>query len=225
MSKRDYYEVLDVARTADEAELKSAFRKLAMKYHPDRNPNDSEAEARFKELNEAYQTLSDGQKRAAYDRFGHAAFENGGGGTGGFSGDFASSMSDIFEDLFGEFMGGAGGRGGQGLGVFLRPAARLHHLFLRHGALGCVHIDVLAEIPQQPQLLVVPDLETLEEKRCFQPRAIELRHIHAALEVGGFDLEPFEKHRQTLAAGTRPAGTLAILGVDPRNRRAAVTLL
>ena len=71
MSKRDYYEVLDVARTADEAELKSAFRKLAMKYHPDRNPNDSEAEARFKELNEAYQTLSDGQKRAAILSGGH----------------------------------------------------------------------------------------------------------------------------------------------------------
>ena len=114
MSKRDYYEVLDVARTADEAELKSAFRKLAMKYHPDRNPNDSEAEARFKELNEAYQTLSDGHKRAAYDRFGPAAFENGGGGgTGGFSGDFASSMSDIFEDLFGD-MGGRRSRSSNG---------------------------------------------------------------------------------------------------------------
>ena len=114
MSKRDYYEVLDVARTADEGELKSAFRKLAMKYHPDRNPNDSEAEARFKELNEAYQTLSDSQKRAAYDRFGHAAFEQGGGGrTGGFSGDFASSMSDIFEDLFGD-MGGRRSRSNNG---------------------------------------------------------------------------------------------------------------
>jgi molecular chaperone DnaJ len=85
MSKRDYYEILGVARTADEAELKSAFRKLAMKWHPDRNPGNEEAEVRFKELNEAYQTLSDPQKRGAYDRFGHAAFEQG-GGMGGFGG-------------------------------------------------------------------------------------------------------------------------------------------
>ena len=95
MTKRDYYEVLGVAKTADDAALKSAFRKLAMKYHPDKNPGDKEAEARFKELNEAYQVLSDGQKRAAYDRFGHQAFENGGGaGQGGFGPGFGSSMSD-----------------------------------------------------------------------------------------------------------------------------------
>jgi molecular chaperone DnaJ len=116
MSKRDYYEILGVAKNADEAALKSAFRKLAMQYHPDKNPGDAEAEKRFKELNEAYQVLSDGQKRAAYDRFGHAAFENGGGGgPGGFGPDFASSMSDIFEDIFGDVFGGGGGRrGGRG---------------------------------------------------------------------------------------------------------------
>ena len=106
MSKRDYYEILGVSKTASEAELKSAFRKAAMKDHPDRNPGDKAAEARFKELNEAYQTLSDSQKRAAYDRFGHAAFEQGGMGRGGGSDDFASSMADIFDDLFGEVMGG-----------------------------------------------------------------------------------------------------------------------
>ena len=82
MSKRDYYEVLGVERTCTEIELKSAFRKAAMQYHPDRNPGDTNAEVLFKEVNEAYQTLSDGQKRAAYDRFGHAAFEQGGGGRG-----------------------------------------------------------------------------------------------------------------------------------------------
>ena len=94
MSKRDYYDVLGVAKTASEAEMKSAFRKLAMQYHPDRNPGDHEAEVKFKEINEAYQTLSDGQKRAAYDRFGHAAFANGGpGGSGpGFGGDFSDFM-------------------------------------------------------------------------------------------------------------------------------------
>jgi molecular chaperone DnaJ len=103
MSKRDYYEILGVARTASDAELKAAFRKLAVQCHPDRNPGDHQAESRFKELNEAYRALADPQKRAAYDRFGHAAFEQGGGA--GFGADFASSMADIFEDLFGDFAG------------------------------------------------------------------------------------------------------------------------
>jgi molecular chaperone DnaJ len=109
MSKRDYYESLGVSRTCTEVELKTAFRKAAMQFHPDRNPGDKTAEIRFKEVNEAYQTLSDGQKRAAYDRFGHAAFEQGGGGMGE---GFASSMSDIFDDLFGDMMGRRGNRGG-----------------------------------------------------------------------------------------------------------------
>ncbi|WP_321343566.1 molecular chaperone DnaJ [Breoghania sp.] len=116
MAKLDFYEVLGVTRDADDKTLKSAFRKLAMKYHPDRNPDDSEAEAKFKEINEAYDALKDPDKRAAYDRFGHAAFENGGmGGQRGFSGDFASTMSDIFDEFFGG-MGGPGGarRGGGG---------------------------------------------------------------------------------------------------------------
>lgn len=119
MDKRDFYDVLGVSRDADEKDLKSAYRKLAMKYHPDRNPGDGEAEARFKEVNEAYDTLKDAQKRAAYDRFGHAAFENGGmGGRGGHPGDFASAMSDIFDDFFGM----AGGRrsGGRDRGADLR---------------------------------------------------------------------------------------------------------
>jgi molecular chaperone DnaJ len=109
MSKRDFYEVLSVTRTATEAELKTSFRKLAMQFHPDRNPGDTEAEIKFKEINEAYQCLSDKDKRAAYDRFGHAAFEQGGGAGFGAEG-FASSMADIFDDLFGGLAGG-GGRG------------------------------------------------------------------------------------------------------------------
>ena len=118
MAKRDYYETLGVSRGASEAEMKAAFRKLAMQHHPDRNPGDAECEHRFKEIGEAYEVLKDPQKRAAYDRFGHAAFEQGGGGPG-FGADFASAFSDIFDDLFG--MGGRRGRGsGRERGADLR---------------------------------------------------------------------------------------------------------
>jgi molecular chaperone DnaJ len=111
MAKADYYDTLGVARGSDEASLKSAFRKKAMQFHPDRNPGDKSAEHKFKELNEAYEILRDPQKRAAYDRFGHAAFEN--GHAGGGSGFSAAGFSDIFEDIFGEMMGGRGrARGG-----------------------------------------------------------------------------------------------------------------
>jgi len=110
MAKRDYYEILGVQRTASDAEMKASYRKLAMKWHPDRNPGDKDCESHFKEINEAYDVLKDEQKRAAYDRFGHAAFEHGGqGGQHGFGADFASTFSDIFEDLF---SGGRRGRGG-----------------------------------------------------------------------------------------------------------------
>ena len=105
--KRDYYEVLGVSRDADDATIKKAYRKLAKKYHPDINPGDKEAEAKFKEASEAYAVLSDAQKRKQYDQFGHAAFENGGGGgAGGF--DFGD-MGDIFGDIFGGGFGGFGG--------------------------------------------------------------------------------------------------------------------
>src|SRR2546428_3877792 len=118
-TKRCYYETLEVDRNADESKLKAAFRKLAMKFHPDRNPGDDTSEVRFKEINEAYEVLKDKDKRAAYDRFGHAAFEQGGGGGGpGFGAGFASSFSDIFEDLFG--MAGQRGRGGRERGADLR---------------------------------------------------------------------------------------------------------
>ena len=118
MAKRDYYEVLGIDRGATDQDLKSAFRKLAKKFHPDTNPGDVDAEKNFKEVNEAYEALKDPQKRAAYDQFGHAAFEGmggrgPGGGQGGFGPDFASSMSDIFDDLFGEFIGGRRGGGGR----------------------------------------------------------------------------------------------------------------
>ncbi len=106
MAKRDYYDVLGVARSSPDREIKAAFRRLAKECHPDRCNGDSTAEHRFKELNEAYEALKDPQRRAAYDRFGHAAFDNGmGGGPHGFGADFSASMSAMFDDLFGEFMG------------------------------------------------------------------------------------------------------------------------
>ncbi|MCR9070997.1 MAG: molecular chaperone DnaJ [Alphaproteobacteria bacterium] len=112
MAKRDFYEVLGVDRGADKDTLKKAYRKLAMQFHPDRNPGDEEAERKFKEVNEAYDVLKDDEKKAAYDRFGHAAFEGGGPrpGGGGFEG-FSGGFADIFEEMFGDFMGGGGRRG------------------------------------------------------------------------------------------------------------------
>ena len=109
MAKRDYYDVLGVNKSASPEELKSAYRKLAVKYHPDKNPGDKRAEDRFKEASEAYGVLSDKSKKESYDNFGHAAFENGGGGQGGFGGfgGFSGAdFSDIFEDFFGDFGGG-----------------------------------------------------------------------------------------------------------------------
>ena len=97
MAKRCYYETLGLVREAGEPEIKSAYRRLAKECHPDRNPDDTRAEVRFKEVSEAYEVLKDPQKRAAYDHFGHAAFDGGAGGSRGFGPDFASSMSDIFD--------------------------------------------------------------------------------------------------------------------------------
>ena len=113
MSKRDYYEVLSVAKDASERDIKKAYKRLAMKLHPDRNEGDKAKEEQFKEVKEAYEILNDDQKRAAYDQYGHAAFEQGGhGGGGGFGGgqDFGDAFGDIFGDIFG---GGGRGRGGQ----------------------------------------------------------------------------------------------------------------
>jgi len=129
MAKRDYYEVLGVSKGASADEIKKGYRQKAKEFHPDRNKDSADSEAKFKEANEAYEVLKDADKKAAYDRFGHAAFEGGmggggggrrpGGGFGGGQGDFSSAFSDVFDDLFGDFMGGRGGAGGGG-----RRAAR-----------------------------------------------------------------------------------------------------
>ncbi|MEN0044587.1 MAG: molecular chaperone DnaJ, partial [Pseudomonadota bacterium] len=115
MAKRDYYEVLGVEKSASAQELKKAYRRLAMKHHPDRNPDDADAEARFKEAKEAYEVLSDDEKRGAYDQFGHAGVNNSAAGGGGFGG--AGAFSDIFGDVFGDIFGNAR-RGGGGRQVF-----------------------------------------------------------------------------------------------------------
>ena len=116
MAKQDFYDLLGVARDASPEDLKKAYRKLAMQHHPDRNAGDAAAEQKFKALSEAYDVLKDEQKRAAYDRYGHAAFENGGARAGAGDFGFASGFADIFDEMFGDFMGqrrngGANNRG------------------------------------------------------------------------------------------------------------------
>lgn len=118
MSKRDYYEVLDVSKNASEAEIKKAFKRLAMKYHPDRNPDNKEAEEKFKEAKEAYDVLTDAQKRAAYDQFGHAGVDPSAAAGGAGAGFGGASFNDIFGDVFGDIFGGGGGRQGGGQRVY-----------------------------------------------------------------------------------------------------------
>ena len=118
MSKRDYYEVLDVSKNASEAEIKKAFKRLAMKYHPDRNPDNKEAEEKFKEAKEAYDVLTDAQKRAAYDQFGHAGVDPSAAAGGAGAGFGGASFNDIFGDVFGDIFGGGGGRKGGGQRVY-----------------------------------------------------------------------------------------------------------
>lgn len=143
MAKSDYYETLGVARSADEREIKRAYKRLAMKYHPDRNPGDKDAEAKFKEVKEAYEILTDDQKRAAYDQYGHAAFEQGGMGGGGYGG--GADFGDIFGDVFGDIFGGGGRRQRAARGSDLRYNMELTLEEAVRGITKEIRIPTLAE--------------------------------------------------------------------------------
>jgi molecular chaperone DnaJ len=146
MAETDFYELLEIERTADDKTIKSSYRRLAMECHPDRNPGCDKSEAKFKAISQAYDVLKDPQKRAAYDRFGHAAFQNGGGGGGG-GGQGFEGFSDIFENIFGEFMGG--GRGGSSRSSVQRGADLRYDLEIGledayHGKTEEIRVDVAA---------------------------------------------------------------------------------
>ncbi|MBO9604014.1 MAG: molecular chaperone DnaJ [Novosphingobium sp.] len=149
----DYYELLEVERTADDKTIKTSFRRLAMQYHPDRNPGDHEAEARFKAINEAYDCLKDPQKRAAYDRFGHAAFQNGGPGAGGFGGGFGGAqdfgdIGDIFETIFGNAFGAGGARQRPRRGADMRYDMQISLEEAFHGKHSEIEVEV--SVPCEP---------------------------------------------------------------------------
>ena len=194
MAKRDYYDVLGVNKSATPDELKSAYRKLAVKYHPDKNPGDKVAEDKFKEASEAYGILSDKSKKENYDNFGHAAFENGGGGRGGFGGFSGADFSDIFEDFFGDF-GGSGRRSSRknnnrgsdlryDLSVSLEEAYtgknKTYNFLPRKNV---IHVKEMAQnlaIVQIDVLIVVEMAESVQIKVFLQYN----KHVHSALGVG-----------------------------------------
>src|SRR5438876_11732122 len=126
MAKRDYYETLGIAKNASDEEIKKAYRKLAMKHHPDRNPDSKTSEEKFKEVKEAYEMLSDSQKRDAYDRYGHAGVDPNMGGGGGFGGGGAGGFGDAFGDIFGDIFGGSA-RGGRAAGPQVYRGADLRY--------------------------------------------------------------------------------------------------
>src|SRR5436309_844188 len=195
--KRDYYEVLGVSRAAREDDLKKAYRKLALKYHPDRNPEDRQrSEERFKEISEAYQVLSDPERRSLYDRFGHAAFEQGVPGGAGFG--FGGNFEDIIGDLFGDFFGTGRTRGGRGRArrgqdlpgdLYVVLSVREHPLFAREGS------DVVCEVPlsfAQAALGAEIDVPTLDgPARVKIPAGTQSGHVFSLKGHGIPDLNGY----------------------------------
>ena len=184
--KRDYYETLGVEKGADADALKKAFRKKAMEFHPDRNPGNTEAEAKFKELNEAYDVLKDEQKRAAYDRFGHAAFENGhGGGRGG--GFDAGGFADIFDEMFGDFMGRRGGGQARGRGSDLRFNMEITLEEAFHGKQSTIRV---------PSSVVCEDCNGTGGEKGAQPITCPACHGHGKVRAtqGFFTIERSCQH-------------------------------
>ena len=210
-AKRDYYEVLGVGRNASAEEIKKAYRKVALKHHPDRNPDDKAAEESFKEASEAYQVLCDPERRAQYDRFGHAAFEQG-GGFGGF--DFtAAGFEDIFGDIFGDFFGGSAPR------PLARPARRRSALRSRDHLRGSRlrrREDAAHPAPRRLRGLL---RQRLEGRRAARHLHRLPRHRPAALPAGPV------QHRQDLrpvpGAGHRPARPVSHVQRQRRRRRAS----
>lgn len=190
MAKRDYYEVLGVSKTASDDEIKKAYRKLAMKYHPDRNPDNAEAEEKFKEAAEAYEVLSDSEKRSMYDRMGHNAFEGGfGGGGGGFGGFSAEDIFSQFGDIFGGAFGGGGRQQRQRRGSDLRyvmeltleeavkgvkkplPLLLLHHVMC-----------VMVKVQKIQKMLKLVKLVMVQDK-CVCSKVSSLYNKHVVLVV------------------------------------------
>ena len=221
MAKRDFYETLGVSKTASDAELKSAFRKAAMQCHPDRHPGDKQAEARFKELNEAYQHLSDAQKRAAYDRYGHAAFEHGGMNDG-----FAASMSDIFDDLFGDMMGGRRGRqsGGRERGADLRYNLEITLEEAFRGKTATIKLPTSFDLRGlrrfgRPRRLEADDVQDLRGPRPRSRAAGLLRHRAHLPDLPRTRTDDRQPLRQMRRLGPRDARTHAVGQCSCRRRR------
>ncbi len=207
MAKQDYYDLLGVARAASPDDIKKAYRKLAMQHHPDHNPGDKKAEQKFKDISEAYDVLKDEQKRAAYDRFGHAAFENGGGRPGAGTGDFgfAAGFADIFDEMFGEFTGRRGGGGGNNRGTDLRYNFEISLEDAFKGQQTTIRVATL--VPCEPcagtrrrARLAPGQLPDLPRRRT-RPRAAGLLHDRAHLP-----LVPRRgaRHRQSVPHLRRP---------------------
>ena len=183
--KRDYYEVLGVSKTATDAEIKKAFRVLAKKYHPDMNPGDKEAEAKFKEAQEAYAVLSDAEKRKQYDQFGHAAFDGGAGGAGGF--DFSGmDMGDIFGDIFGDFFGGSGRSRSANNGPMKGQNVRVSvHLTFEEACFG-TEKEIELNIKEKESYNLIKEL--VDDKNLVSKYTLEGHLLYGDLKLSNFKM-------------------------------------